>query len=316
MAAYLTPEEFDSLISDALGSRDPDTVARAVADALQQRYPPLAAWAADCYVVPANAALFLYQAAPRQYASLLPLALGSPVATHFGERLTAIAGYVSAASDWETVGQLACFLERAVVAAQASAATTLAATQRLLAAWSDYFEQLAVVRAPWYTHCALGYLEALPPGLAVPPDLVGHPEAEGPADGCSWRLLRLFWQKHHGAWKTVPDAVARLAAAENPFLADLAARIRTSPEERPQSPAATAAEPVAAPFAELAGQEFQSLAPPPPRPPTLRFAPRRSAPTWWERTWAAILETFWTVVPRRFHRSPPSRPPLRKESRL
>jgi hypothetical protein len=315
VTAYLTPEEFESLISDALGSREPDTVAQAIQNALEQRYPPLIAWQADCYVVPANAALFLYQAAPQRYASLLPLALGSPTAEHFGERLSAIASYASAAYDWETLGHLAYLLERSVMVAEATAAATLAAGRRLLAAWSDYFERLAFVRASWYAYSALGYLRALPSGLAVPPDLVGHAGTKASAEGQSWPLLRLFWQKHLGSWKHVPDAVEQLAAAENPFLAGLAEQIRTSPEERPEPSPEMAVEPMAAPFAQLAGVELQALAPPPPLPPMRGPARRPSAAAWWERVWSTIVETLQVLVPDRFRRHPPPRSTLRRKSR-
>ena len=291
MPPYLTPQQFNEHINRALGSGDPRSVQNAIQEAMAERFPPLATISADCYPIPASAALFLYRTAPRKHSGLLRASLGSPQSEHYWERLAAIASYVCAAADWQTLGELAYALDGAIAVVGTASLQKPAESgprpldrakkvspHRLVQVWGEFFHALAGRRAAWFVHVALGYFRVLPAGLAVPPDLV-RAEASGPASADQgWPLLRLFWQRHHGAWKVYPEGLSQLEACPNPLLVELAHRIRHSPD--PPERAEETSEGVPEPFADLAGEEVRRIAPPPlARPPESR------------RSWAWRLRT-------------------------
>jgi hypothetical protein len=302
MSAHFTPQQFQEYVGAALASGDPHDVQATLREAMTQRFPPLAAISADSYPVPANVALFLYGTAPHEHGGLLRASLGSPQTEHFWERLAAIASYVCAAADWRTLGELAfaldCALAEVGIAEQELADETPAKTgrqrspdqtskvspQRLVQVWTEYFQELARRRAVWFVHIGIGYSQAFPAGLAVSPDLVRGTGDPAPPDNQNWPLLRLFWQKHHAAWKAYPEGVSQLEACPNPLLADLAERIRRSPDVPERFDEIS--EGVPEPFAELASDEVHRIAPPPlARPPQPRPARKPRRRGWWDMLW-------------------------------
>ncbi len=324
MPAYFTPQEFQEYLEDSLAERVPHVMEEAVRQATQRRFPPLATVSADAYPLPVNVAFFLYQTMPGQHGEVLRAALGSPQTARYWKRLAALASFACTATDWRTLGELALALDFAVTAEGDIAAkdAILVASniprqtgtpkrdsrERLIKAWCEYFQDLAMWRSSYFVQVALGYFQALPAGLALPPELVFGEESETTAGNSSWPLLRQFWNNHHLAWKDCPESLSQLETCPNPLLRDLTARIRRFSGGPPEVPEDHAE--IAEPFTGFAGDELHRLTLPPlssPPPITGPLPPRRSPfqrrRTKWGQLWDSASGWVRHLFLRRSRRS-------------